>query len=185
MTDTTSSQTDPQDVTPAEPEQTSTEKTLTQADVDRIVTKRLAQQKREHFADYDDLKAAAEELKGIKDANKSESQKLVDELTAMKSQLVEKDQALQQEALKSMRAEVAAAKRVPANRLHGNTKEELEADADAYLAELATVTEVVKPSRKPPNATGLKSGASSSGDTSSNPQERAAAALRALRRSGT
>ncbi|WP_029925485.1 DUF4355 domain-containing protein [Nocardia otitidiscaviarum] len=182
MSDTTSEQTE-QDATPAEPEQQPAEKTLTQADVDRIVAKRLAQQKREHFADYDDLKAAAAELQQIKDANKSESQKLSDELAALKTQLAEKDQALQQEALKSLRAEVAAAKRVPANRLHGTTKEELEADADAYLAELATVTETVKPNRKPP-ATGLKSGASSTGDASANPQERAAAALREMRRSG-
>lgn len=184
MSDTTSAGTEPQDAASAEPEEQAADKTLTQVDVDRIVAKRLAQQKREHFADYDDLKVAAEELKGIKDANKSESQKLVDELAALKTQLAEKDSALAQEALKALRADVASTKRVPANRLHGTTKEELEADADAYLAELATVVETVKPIRKPPSATGLKSGASSNGDTSANPQERAAAALRAMRSSG-
>lgn len=184
MSDTTSEETEQQDPAPAESEQQSAEKTFTQADVERIIARRLAQQKKEHFGDYDDLKAAATELQQIKDANKSESQKLGDELAALKTQLAEKDHALQQETLKSLRAEVAAAKRVPANRLHGTTKEELEADADAYLAELAVVTEATKPNRKPPNATGLRSGASSSGDTSANPQERAAAALREMRRSG-
>lgn len=183
MSDTTSEQTEQQDATPAEPDQQAADKTLTQADVDRIVAKRLAQQKKEHFADYDDLKAAATELQQIKDASKTESQKLSDELTALKQQLAERDDALQKETLKSLRAEVAATKRVPANRIHGATKEELEADADAYLAELAA-SEAAKPNRKPPTATGLKSGASSNGDTSANPQERAAAALREMRRSG-
>lgn len=184
MSDTTSEQTEQQTAAPAEPGQQDAEKSFSQADVERILARRLQQQKKEHFGDYDELKAAAARLTDIENANKSESQKLTDEVAALKQQLADKDNALQQEAAKSLRAEVAATKRVPANRLHGTTKEELEADADAYLAELAAVTEAAKPNRKPPTATGLRSGASSNGDTSANPQERAAAALREMRRSG-
>ncbi|MEU2106490.1 DUF4355 domain-containing protein [Nocardia sp. NPDC019255] len=180
MTDT-SIETEQQEAAP-ESEQQTAEKTFTQADVDRILAKRLAQQKREHFADYDDLKSAAAELQKIKDANKSESQKLADQLAGLQQQLAERDAQLSSLALEKLRAEVAADKGVPAGRLRGSTKEELEADADAYLTEIASRETATK--RKPPAPTGLKSGASSSGSTAANPQEAAAAALRLLRRGG-
>ena len=47
---------------------------FTQADIDRIVQERLNQE-RKKYADYKDLKAAAEKLKEIEDANKTEVEK--------------------------------------------------------------------------------------------------------------
>lgn len=180
MGDTTSEQTEEQDVEPAESATQPADKTLTQADVDRIVAKRLAQQKREHFADYDDLKAAAAELKDIKDAGKSEQQKLNDQITTLQKQLADKDAEIAQASLVSLRATVAADKGVPASSLSGTTKEELEISANELLA----WRDSMKSNRKSPGPAGLRSGASNSGDTSANPQERAAAALRELRRGG-
>lgn len=181
MTDT-SSQTEHQDAAPTT-EQQPAEKTFTQADVDRLLGERLARAK-EKFADYDDLKAAAAELKNIKDANKSESQKLSDQIAALHKQLADKDAEVSTLSLKTLRAEVAATKGVPAGRLQGTTKEEIEADAEAYLAELASIRDAGTKRKPPAPASGLKSGASSSGDTSANPQERAAAAVRRLRSGG-
>ena len=61
-------------------------KTLTQTEVDKIVADRIARE-RKKFADYDDLKKAAAKLKQIEDANKSEHEKLNDQLTAAQVEL--------------------------------------------------------------------------------------------------
>lgn len=175
MTDT-SIQTDPSQTDPAQPEQPA-EKTFTQADVDRIIGERIARAK-ESYADYDDLKAAASRLKEIEDAGKSEQQKLNDQLADLQKQLAQRDKDVSELETAKLRAEVAATRKVPPHRLSGTTKEELEADADRYLSELAESAVAVRPTRKPP--TGLKSGASSSGDTSANPKEAAAIALRRM-----
>jgi len=54
-------------------------KTFTQEDLDRIIKERLAREQT-RYADYDDLKKAASELKKLKDAELSESEKLRSEL---------------------------------------------------------------------------------------------------------
>lgn len=162
MTDT-SSQTEPSQTEPAQPEQPA-EKTFTQADVDRIVATRVTRVK-ESYADYDDLKTAASRLQEIEDAGKSEQQKLADQLATLQQQLAQRDKEVSELAEAKLRAEVAATKKVPPHRLHGKTQEELEADADRYLSELAEAAGSARPTRKPPAPTGLKSGASSSGDS--------------------
>lgn len=183
MGDTTSEQTEHQDTALAKPEQQPAEKTLTQADVDRIVKERLTRQKQQEFGDYDELKAAAAELQTIKDASKTEQQKLADQLTAVQKQLSDKDSEISKLTVGKLRAEIASTKGVPAGRLSGTTKEEIEADADAYLAEIASRSDAQQ-KRKPPAPAGLKSGASSSGETSANPREAAAMALRRMRNGG-
>lgn len=176
MSDNTSQTETPNAAPDKAPEQPA-EKTFTQADVDRVVGERLAREK-EKFGDYDDLKAKAERLKEIEDANKSESQKLTDQIAALQKQIAEKDAEVAKASLTSLKTSVAASKGVPAAGLTGTTKEELEASAD----ELIAWRDANKPPRKPP--AGLKSGASSNGDTSANAMERAAAAMRALRNGG-
>jgi hypothetical protein len=53
-------------------------KTLSQAEVDRIVQQRLAKE-RSKYADYDDLKQAAARLQELEDANKSELERAVEQ----------------------------------------------------------------------------------------------------------
>lgn len=62
---------------PAEPA-----KTFTQADIDKIVRERLQRQK-EQFADYDQYKAAADELAKIKESQLSETEKLTKRLAEL------------------------------------------------------------------------------------------------------
>lgn len=174
----TSTETEHQDSAPTS-EQKPAEKTLTQSEVDRIVAERVAREKQK-FADYDDLKAKAQRLQEIEDANKSESQKLADQIAALQKQLSDKDGEIE----KATRESVAATKGVPAGRLRGATREEMEADAEAYLAEIASLRDSATKRKPPTPTTGLKSGASSTGDSSANPQERAAAVLRQFRRTG-
>lgn len=97
-----------------------------QEELDRIIQARLARD-RAKFADYDDLKKAAERLNQIEEANKTEAEK-----AAARAEAAEK-RAAELEA-KALRAEVANTKGVPAALLTGSTQEELEAAADALIA---------------------------------------------------
>ena len=97
-----------------------------QEELDRIIQSRLARD-RAKFADYDELKKAADRLAEIESANKTEAEK-----AAARADAAEK-RAAELEA-KALRAEVAAAKGVPSALLTGSTQEELEAAADALIA---------------------------------------------------
>ena len=79
----TTPETTPQAVTPP-----TTEKTFTQTELNQLITDRLKREREKH-ADYDQLKAAADELAKIKESQLSETEKLTKrlaELEAAKSQ---------------------------------------------------------------------------------------------------
>jgi len=124
-----STEENPTDTTPATPTE-SKEWTPpgSQADLDRIIADRLNRE-RSKFADYDDLKAAAQRLTDIENANKTEAQKQAEALEA----------ALQREAAATsqlLRYEVAADKGVPPGLvrfLTGTSREEIEEAATALL----------------------------------------------------
>jgi ATPase subunit of ABC transporter with duplicated ATPase domains len=97
-----------------------------QEELDRIIQSRLDRE-RKRFGDYDELKAKAEKLTKIEEANKTEAEK-----AQARAEAAEK-RAAELEA-KALRAEVAAAKGVPVALLTGSTQEELEAAADALIA---------------------------------------------------
>lgn len=97
------------------------EKTLTQAEVDRIVKERLARE-RQKYADYEELKQKAEAA----DSSKTDLEKLTEQIEALKAEN-------ESNKLKALRSEIAGAKGVPANLLTGTTQEELEEQADALL----------------------------------------------------
>lgn len=97
-----------------------------------------------------ELSAKAQELDKLKESEKTELQKLSEQLEAEK----EKRTALERE---SLRARVALAKSLPAelaDRLQGETEEELAADADKLIA-------LVTPPTGPPRAS-QRQGASES-----------------------
>jgi hypothetical protein len=141
----------------------------TQAEVDSFVGGRVKKE-RAKYADYGELKTKAAELDSLKQASMSQADKDAQRIRELET-------ALETERHANMRRDVAATKKVPADRISGTTREELEASADELLAFIAETVNANKPSRPP---TGLKSGATSA-DTRMDPQERAAAALRTLR----
>ena len=96
-----------------------------QADFDTAIQARIARE-RAKFSDYDDLKAKAAKLVELEDAQKTEAQKAQERLDAAEKRAVELE-------LKATRAEVAAAKGIPAELLTGSTREELEASAEALI----------------------------------------------------
>ena len=99
---------------------------VSQEALDKIIQARIARE-RAKFADYDELKAKAEKLAEFEESQKTEAQKAQERLEAAEKRAAELE-------LKATRAEVAAAKGVPAELLTGSTQEELEASADALIA---------------------------------------------------
>ena len=97
-----------------------------QEELDRIIQGRLDRE-RKRFSDYDELKQAADRLRQLEEANKTEAEKTAERLAAAEKRAAELE-------AKALRAEVAAAKGVPAALLTGSTAEELEAAADALIA---------------------------------------------------
>lgn len=97
-----------------------------QEELDRIIQGRLDRE-RKRFADYDELQKAAARLKELESANKTEAEKTAERLAAAEKRAADLE-------VKALRAEVAAAKGVPAALLTGSTEEELEAAADALIA---------------------------------------------------
>ena len=113
------------DPKPAEP----TDKTFTQADIDRIVADRLKREQAK-YSDYDDLKAKAVKFDEVEEQNKTESQKLTDTNRAL-------EERTKKAELEACRMRVALRKNLTetqVKRLLGTTEEELEADADELLA---------------------------------------------------
>lgn len=144
-----------------------------QSDLDRIIGERVGRE-RSKFADYDDLKKKAAAFDEAENKNKTELQKALEERDAA---ITERDKL----SASQLRLEVGASKGLTpaqARRLVGSTKEELEADADAFLADIG---QVKKPA---PKAAALKSGSSGKGDSgATTDKERAADLLREYRAS--
>lgn len=136
-------------------------RTLTQAELDRIIEERLARE-RKKYADYDELKAKAAKLDEYEAASKSDLEKAAEKAAAA-------EKRAEQAELKLLRYEVAFDKGLTpaqAKRLVGSSREELEADADEILEAFPTQGGVTPPpSRKP--AAELQGG----GDPTSGPLE--------------
>ena len=113
-------------------------KTFTQDEVNAIVTDRLTRD-RAKYADYEDLKAKAEKLDQIEEANKTELQKANERAAGLQSEL---DKLKNENAVRDLRAKVADETGVPVNCLTGSTEEECRKQAKA-------IAEFAKPSAYP------------------------------------
>ena len=109
--------------------------TFTQDDVNRIVQERL-QREREKYADYDELKTAAERAQELE----SEKQTLAERVAEFEA----KEE--QQKLVNS----VAEATGIPAAALKGDTKEELEAHAEVLKSLMKPTGPVIPGQEKRP-----------------------------------
>ena len=105
-------------------------KTFTQEQVDKIVQERLARAKQSVPDDYEALKAKAAKLDELEEANKSEFEKLSEQYAALQK---EHEQLVHDNERRAWAAEVSKEKGVPASVLRGDTREELEAHAQAII----------------------------------------------------
>lgn len=155
-------------------------KTFTQDDVNRIVEQRLAGERKSvanKYGDLDKLAADAGALAKIRDEEKPAMERLTNELNA------EKDARAKAEARadRTERIQKGVDAGLPlrlAKTLTGTTDDELAAEIEELKPFAAAA--VTKP--QPKTRTGeMKSGATGSGGTTTDPKERAAEALRQLR----
>lgn len=137
-----------------------------QDELNKVIGQRIAKVESK-FADYEDMKAKADKFDEAEEANKSEIQKAQDAARAAEERATQAEQA-------ALRADVAAAKGVPASALTGTTKKELEASADALIQWRG---EQKKPA---PGVGGLKSGSAGEDTSGMSAKERAAAAIRGM-----
>lgn len=137
--------------------------------LDKIIGQRIDGVKKK-YAGFDELKAKAAKFDEFQEASKSELQKVSERAQQLEAELAS-------ERERAGKANVAAAKGVPASALTGSTPQEWEAAADALL-EWRALQLAQEKTAKP--ARGLKSGATGS-DSLMDPKERAANALRQLR----
>lgn len=103
---------------------------FTQAEVDAIVGDRLSRE-RAKYADYDAIRAKAEQFDAAEAANQTELQRAQNSANQYKAEL---DAMKKANAARDARDKVAAEKKVPANLLTGETEEDCRAQADAILA---------------------------------------------------
>ena len=106
-----------------------TERTFTQAEMNAIISDRLNRE-RTKYADYDDLKAKAQQFDAAQEAGKTELQKANEKAAKLQAQL---DSLTKANTLRELRAKVAAATGVPAELLSGDTEESCTAQAQAIL----------------------------------------------------
>lgn len=155
--------------TPSEPEEQG--KTFTQADVDRIVGQRLARD-REQYADYDQLKEAAAELAKIREGEKTELQRIQEELDA------------ERKARENAESASAAMKRTQYGMDKGLPRDLAElltaGDDESLDAQIEKLLPHVAPKAPEPKVTSLRSGVTGSGPSAADPKERAALAIREL-----
>jgi hypothetical protein len=129
----------------------------TQEEFEQRIKGRLNKQASK-FSDYEDVKAVAQDAQ---------------------QRITQLQHELESERFNTVRTTVASTKGVPAHRISGNTQEELEASAEAYLAEVADLTKATRQPRK----TGLSSGATGT-DNRLDPKEKAAAMLQQMFNNG-
>ena len=109
-----------------------TPKTFTQADVDSIVTTRLAREK-EKYADYDTLKAAAAKLAELEKANLTEAERLKAEISAATQRAEAAELEAAAAAVNVMKTQLLLAASLPVDlveRVRGTTEEEIKADIE-------------------------------------------------------
>lgn len=92
-----------------------------------ILAKRLEQQARNQFGDYEDVKAKAARLDELEQASKTEADKQRERLEAAERELAET-------RVTALRATIASRKGIDPDLLTGSTEEEIEAFADKLIA---------------------------------------------------
>lgn len=112
--------------TAAEPQ---AERTFTQAEMNAIISDRVARE-RSKYADYEALKTKAAQFDAAQEAGKTELQKATEKAEALQRQINELTKA---NTLRDLRAKVSTETGVPAELLSGDTEETCMAQAAAIL----------------------------------------------------
>jgi multidrug efflux pump subunit AcrA (membrane-fusion protein) len=107
-------------------------KTFTQEELDRIIAERLKRE-REKYADYDQLKKDAEELRKRREAEMSEAEKAKAAKEEAEAKLKAKEAELEALRLEQLRTRLVTEAGLPialASRVRGTTEDEIKADIE-------------------------------------------------------
>lgn len=100
--------------------------------LDKIIQTRIAREQAK-YSDYDQLKAAADQLTAFEESQKTETQKQQDALSAAQARVAELESAQLRVTVADEKSDPTKGIIVPAALLSGSTREELEASADALI----------------------------------------------------
>lgn len=118
-----------QEVTTPAAEGQQTQRTFTQAEMNAIISDRVARE-RSKYADYEALKAKAAQFDAAEQAGKTELQKANEKAASLQAQV---DSLTKANTLRELRTKVSAETGVPAELLNGETEEICKAQATAIL----------------------------------------------------
>ena len=124
-----------------------------QEDLDRIIEKRLARE-RAKFADYEEVKAKAAKVDEIEEEKKSDLQRALDQIEALKAEAEQSKAAAAQAERAVLVEKVAASKGVPAKYLSGDSEDDLVASADAFLDDISAIAKPAQSGYVPTAGTG-------------------------------
>lgn len=124
-----------------------------QEDLDRIIEKRLARE-RAKFADYEEVKAKAAKVDEIEEEKKSDLQRALDQIEALKAEAEQSKAAAAQAERAVLVEKVAASKGVPAKYLSGDSEDDLVASADAFLDDVSAIAKPAQSGYVPTAGTG-------------------------------
>ena len=124
-----------------------------QEDLDRIIEKRLARE-RAKFADYEEVKAKAAKVDEIEEEKKSDLQRALDQIEALKAEAEQSKAAAAQAERAVLVEKVAASKGVPAKYLSGDSEDDLVASADAFLDDVSAIAKPPQSGYVPTAGTG-------------------------------
>lgn len=108
-------------------------KTFTQADLDKAIKDRLDRE-RKKYADYEDIKAKATELDKLRDGQKTEIEKAQEALAAANKKAAEAEAKVKASEIKALKISMltkAGLAAELADRVRGETEEDIKTDIDA------------------------------------------------------
>ena len=111
-------------------QETTEERTFTQAELNAIVQERLGKQAAK-YGDYEALKEKAQKFDEIEEQSKTELQKVTERADALQKEL---DGMKKADSVRRIREEVSKETGVPAGLLNGETKEECTEQAKAIMS---------------------------------------------------
>lgn len=128
-------------------------KTFTQEELDRIINERL-ERERKKYADYNDLKKAAEELQKIKESQMTEQEKLQAKLAEYERAMADRELELATLKAEQIKTKVLTEMGLPlswSSRIFGTTEEEIKADAEELKKLLGVQGKTIGNNTNPPN----------------------------------
>lgn len=134
------------------------EKFVSQAELDRIVKKRLKRQEEQllkKYADYDQLSADAEAFRKIQDEKSTDAERWERERDQLLSSLKERDEKLTRLERANLIADLASEKGLPKSfwkRVQGDSPEDIAEDMDSIIKDLGIKADRESSKEKTPSA---------------------------------